>query len=85
MTILSFDTSRPSVSLELGEEVVEEPLVEVVPAEVGVARGGDHLDDPVADREDRDVEGPAAEVVDGDRLRPYACRGRRPGPRPWAR
>jgi hypothetical protein len=43
-------------------------LVDVVAAEVRVAVGGDDLDDVVADLEDRDVEGAAAEVVDRDDL-----------------
>ena len=43
-------------------------LVEVVAAQVRVAVGGLHLDDALADLEDRDVERAAAEVVDGDRL-----------------
>ena len=43
-------------------------LVEVVAAEVRVAVGGLDLDHAFADFEDRDVEGPAAEVVDGDDL-----------------
>ena len=43
-------------------------LVEVVAAEVRVAVGRLDLDHPLADLEDRDVEGTAAEVVDGHRL-----------------
>ena len=35
---------------------------------MGVAVGGLHLDDALADFEDRDIEGAAAEVVDGDVL-----------------
>ena len=38
-----------------------------------------------ADLEDRDVEGAAAEVVDGDGLLDVACRSRRRAPPPWAR
>ena len=41
-------------------------LVEVVPAEVGVAVGGFHFEDTVADFEHGDVEGSAPEVVHGD-------------------
>ena len=54
--------------LELGDDPVDDALVEVVAAQVRVAVGGLHLDDPLAHLEDRDVEGAAAEVVDRDRL-----------------
>ena len=53
-------------------------LVDVVAAQVRVAVGRQHLEDAVLDAEDRDVEGAAAEVVDGDRARACAGRGRRP-------
>ena len=43
-------------------------VVEVVAAEEGVAAGREHLEDVLADLEHRDVEGAAAEVVDGDLL-----------------
>jgi hypothetical protein len=56
------------VLLELLEQPVDDPLVDVVAAEVGVAVGRLDLDDALADLEDRDVEGAAAEVVDRDRL-----------------
>jgi hypothetical protein len=58
----------PLVALELRHDPLDHPLVEVVPAEVGVAVRGLHLHDALAHLEDRDVEGAAAEVVDGDRL-----------------
>ena len=55
--------------LEALHEPVDDPRVEVLAAEEGVARGGDDLEDAVrADLEDRDVERAAAEVVDGDGL-----------------
>ena len=41
-------------------------LVDIVAAEVGVAVGGQHLEDVVADIEDGDVERAAAEIEDGD-------------------
>ena len=54
--------------LEFGDEPIDDALVEVVAAQVGVAVGGLDLDDAFADFEDGDVEGAAAEVVDGDGL-----------------
>ena len=54
--------------LELGDEPIDDALVEVVAAQVGVAVGGLDLDDAFADFEDGDVERTAAEVVDGDGL-----------------
>ena len=72
--------------LEGLDEPVDDPLVPVVAAEVGVARGRLHLEDAVADLEHRDVEGAATEVEDEDGLvgRP-PCRGRRRGRQPSAR
>ena len=52
--------------LELVGEEVDDPLVEVLAAEEGVAVGRLDLEDAVADVEDRDVEGAAAEIVDSD-------------------
>ena len=54
--------------LELLSDPVDDALIEVVAAQVRVAVGRLHLEDALADFEDRDVEGPATEVVDGDRL-----------------
>ncbi len=56
------------VLLELVEQPLDDALVEVVAAEVGVAVGGLDLEDAVAELEDGDVERAAAEVVDGDLL-----------------
>ena len=53
--------------LELAGQVLDQAHVEVFAAEEGVAVGRLHLEHAVADLEDRDVEGAAAEVVDGDR------------------
>ena len=58
----------PLVLLELVDHPVDEPLVDVVAAEVGVAVGGLDLDDPLSDLQDRDVEGAASEVEYGDGL-----------------
>ena len=50
-------------------DVVEQQLVEVVAAEVGVAVAGEDLDDAPLDLGDRDVERAAAQVVDQQPLR----------------
>ena len=56
------------VLLELVDEPLHDAAVEVVAAEVGVAVRGLDLEDALAELEDGDVEGAAAEVVDGDGL-----------------
>ena len=52
--------------LELVGEVIDDPFVEILAAQECVAIGRFDLEDAVADFEDRDVEGAAAEIVDGD-------------------
>ena len=67
-TILSLETSMPWSFLNSAISQSMTTLVDVVAAEVRVAVGRDDLDDLLADLEDRDVEGAAAEVVDGDEV-----------------
>jgi hypothetical protein len=56
--------------LELADDVVDDALVEVLAAQEGVAVGGQHFElhlaVDVGDLDDGDVEGAAAQVVDGD-------------------
>ncbi len=54
--------------LELGDEPVDDALVPVVTAEVGVPRGRLHLEDTLAEVEDRHVERATPEVEHEDRL-----------------
>ena len=56
------------VLLELRDHPVDDRLVEVVAAEVVVTVRGLHLEDALAELEDRHVERAAAEVEDEDRL-----------------
>ena len=59
-------TSSAEVAADVVEGDGDEEVVDVVAAEVGVAAGGDDFEDAVVELEDGDVEGAAAEVVDGD-------------------
>ena len=54
------------VVLEPLDQPVDDGVVPVVTAEVGISRGGLHLEDTVADLEDRHIEGPTTEVEDQD-------------------
>ncbi len=56
------------VLLELACEIFDETHVEVFTAEEGVAVGRLHFEDAVADFQNRDIEGTATQVVDGDGL-----------------
>ncbi len=68
---------------ELVDQPPDDTLVEVVPAEMRIAVGRFNLENAVADLENRDVEGAAAQVKDRDRLvlalLPEAVRQRRRG------
>jgi hypothetical protein len=59
---------NPRFLFELLDEPVHDPAVEVITAKLGVSIRGDDLENALADLEDGDVEGPAAEVVDEDFL-----------------
>ena len=68
--------------LELRRDPLDDPLIDVVAAEMGVAVGRLDLDDALTDFEDRDVERAATEVVHRDGLvlllvEPVGERGRR--------
>lgn len=54
--------------LELVDQPFDDPVVPVVATEVVVTGGGTHLDDSVADLQQRDVERTATEVEDQDGL-----------------
>src|SRR5207302_7565646 len=60
----------PEIDTVLRADVLEQRqddrAVEVVSAEVRVAVRREDLEDPVFHSQDRDVERPAAEIVDGD-------------------
>ena len=58
----------PLVFLELVYQPIDDALVEVVAAQVGVAVRCFDVERPLADLEDRDVERPATKVVYGDHL-----------------
>ena len=62
--------STPYSLVELVADVVQEQVVEVVAAELGVAVAGQHLDDAALGLDDGHVERAAAEVVDEEPLGP---------------
>ena len=61
---LSFRRSMPLSFLNSSARVIDNPHVEILAAEEGVAVGRLHLEDAVADLQNRDVERAAAEIVD---------------------
>ena len=69
----------PFVLLELVGEEIDEDLVEVIAAEVGVAIDGEDLEDAVADiqPETSNVPPPRSKTQN---FRSSSCRGRKPGP-----
>ena len=71
--------------LEFVGEVRDETHVEVFAAEERIAVRRLHFEDAVADFQNRDVEGAAAEIVDGDRCPVFVCRGRKRALPPSAR
>ncbi len=71
----------PLFLLELGDDPVDDALVDVVAAQVGVAVGRFHFDHAIAHFEDGDIERAAAEIVHGDGfvlllIEPVSERGR---------
>jgi hypothetical protein len=72
----------PLVLAELFHQPVDDPLVEVVAAQMGITVGRLDLEDALAQLQHGDVVGAAAQVVDGDLLvlllvQPVRQRGRR--------
>src|SRR5690349_9912214 len=57
---------QPHVAADIIERDGDEQVVDVVAAEMGVTVGGDDFEDALVEAEDRDIEGTAAEVVDGN-------------------
>ena len=51
--------------------MADQPVVEVLPAEMGVPCSSAHLEDAIIEGQERDIEGPTAEIEDEDIL--FAC------------
>ena len=72
---------EPFILLELVNQPIHQPLIDVVAAQVRVSVGGLHLDDAFAHFEHRNIKRAATKVVDGDGLvlalvEPVGQRGR---------
>ncbi len=67
----------PCLFFKLVEHPVQDRVVEVVAAQVGIAIGRKHFEDAIADFEDGDIECSAAKVEDGDFFVASVCRGHR--------
>ena len=63
--------AKPHPGLQVTVQALQDDRVEVVAAQVVVAAGSEHLDDPALDLHHRDVERAAAEVVDQDPALPF--------------
>ncbi len=61
-----FSQIDPLFLLELIGNMFDEPLIEILSAQMGVPVGGFDLEDPLSQLQDRDIKGPAAQVEDGD-------------------
>jgi hypothetical protein len=65
--ILSDRKSIPLVFLAEGVgQIVDQAQIEILTAQMGVTVGGLDLENPVPDFENRDIEGTAAEIENGD-------------------
>ena len=71
--------------LELVGQVVDQLLIPVITPQVGVAVGGEHLEDAVADVEDGDVKRAAPEVEHSNLFVGLLVQGHRRGRPRWAR
>src|SRR5690554_1457598 len=50
------------------DEIIDDRLIDIISAELCITVGRDDVDDVTADLEDRNIEGPAAEVVNDDEV-----------------